>query len=60
MQYVIHILQIKLWEWRGIKENWDMLMQKNGPFKEAVEGTDIAKERICELTIAIKQLNKQP
>lgn len=59
MDYVTHILQIKLWEWEGAKEYWEMQMQKGGPFKEAVEGADTAKIRICELKIAIEHLIKQ-
>lgn len=59
MTYVIHILQIKLWEWEAVKDRWDIEIYKNGPSEEVCKFYNVAHERVEEIKTAIEQLNKQ-
>lgn len=59
MNYVIHILQIKLWEWEGVKEKLGLEIHKSGPEKTICNSYTFATERIQELKKAIDLLNKQ-
>lgn len=56
MNYVIHVLNLKKWEWESAKERMDMAIAKDGPFEEAVNTHNTAVERINELEKAIKIL----
>lgn len=56
MNYAIHILQIKLWEWEGIKEHWDIEINKSGPEDNICKFYNNAVERIKELKEAIRLL----
>lgn len=58
MDYPIHILTIKLWEWEGVAEKWDMEIRKNGPDDQTVEYYNIAVERVKELKAAVEKLKQ--
>lgn len=56
MDYVIHILNIKKWDWEAVKERMDIAIAKDGPFEEACNTHNTAIERIKEIEKAIKLL----
>lgn len=58
-EYAKHILQIKLWEWEGIKEKWANEMTKDGPSDEAARAHTIANSHITELKDAIRILENE-
>lgn len=56
MDYVIHILNIRKWEWESAKERMSVMIAKEGPFEEACKTFNTAIERIKEIDEAIKLL----
>lgn len=58
MTYPETILTIKLWEWEGVKETWEMQMNKS-PDGETQKWIDNAEDHINELRLAIIKI-KQP
>lgn len=58
MEYTLHILQIKLWEWEGIKEHWDIEINKSAPDDHLVKFYYNADARVAELKEAISLLSK--
>lgn len=56
MKYAIEVLELKLWEWKIIKDKWHTEMLKHGPFQEGAVAYEEADKHIKELAIAIEQL----
>lgn len=63
MEYTLHILNIKLWEWEGIADKWNTEIIKHGPEENVCDWHNIAVERVKELKKVIELLtnkNKTP
>lgn len=58
MKYSAHILQIKLWEWEGVKEKSNMSITVNGPNSFDCENLETAQKRINELQDAIRVIDR--
>lgn len=56
MEYAVHILTIKLWEWEAIKDRTDMSIIRSGPNQNNCNANEMAEKRIKELKEAIKAL----
>ena len=58
--YPLMILQIKLWEWIGIKDRMETSIAKDGPCQETAEAFETSVHRIKELQDAINIIKHQP
>lgn len=58
LDYPLHILQIKLWDWENIKEIKETLLLKHGPTESEVEVLETANIRIKQLAEAIDILRR--
>lgn len=56
MNYAIHILKIKLWNWHDTKDKWDFELSRYGPNEYLIKSINEAELYIAELKKAIEKL----
>jgi hypothetical protein len=59
MTYVLHILNIRLWEYEAVRDKAEMEMLKHGPDQYNTEAQITATSRISEIKTAIDKLSSQ-
>jgi len=60
IDYTVHVIEVKMWEWEAIKEKWNMEIAKHGPSEDICQLYDQAVSHARELAVVLDELKHGP